>query len=118
MDKKPKVIVQGRDVTDCPKADCIHHPVNDGDGQCGCVAGEWGMYAKSLAGPYQCPVCGCNPIDAIAQEKAKELCREYGLAREQTDPGGRVLQFPFGACRIYNQCAWCDYEKIKKYCEE
>lgn len=47
MDKSLNVTVQGRDVKNCPKTDCIHHPVNDGNGECGCIAGEWGMYVKA-----------------------------------------------------------------------
>jgi hypothetical protein len=49
MDKKvldTSVAIQGRPVEECPMETCKHHPTMNGDGKCGCIAGEWGMFEQ------------------------------------------------------------------------
>ena len=71
-----------------------------------------------LLGEGRCPVCGRERDSETANKLAQCICQEYGMMNTHQNPGGRVLQFPFGACRVYDMCNWCDYDVIKKFCEE
>ncbi len=70
MKTKP-VIVGGRDVKNCPKTDCIHHPVNRGNGECGCIAGEWEMYEQI---EFDHIVYTIQPTDSVAG-----VARRFGV---------------------------------------
>ena len=69
MVEELKCNVQGRDVKNCPKTDCIHHPANAGSGECGCIAGEWGMYVKVKYIKYV-----IQPTDSVA-----EIAKRFGV---------------------------------------
>jgi NTP pyrophosphatase (non-canonical NTP hydrolase) len=34
----------------CPLYECVHHPFTNGDGKCGCLAGEWKGYEPRKTG--------------------------------------------------------------------
>ena len=63
MVEELKCNVQGRDVKNCPKTDCIHHLVNGRNGECGCIAGEWGMYEQI---EFDHIVYTIQPTDSVA----------------------------------------------------
>ena len=73
---------------------------------------------KELSGEngIRCPVCGRERNSKTANKLAVCTCLEHGMLGEHVDPGGRLLRFPFGECRIGDMCNWCDYEKIKEHC--
>lgn len=61
-----------------------------------------------------CPVCGERRDRR--PDSLEELLREFQVAGERVDPGGRVLKFLDGReLRVQDQCSWCDAKAIEDF---
>lgn len=98
MKTKP-VIIQGRDVKNCPKTDCIHHPVNGGNGECGCIDGEWGMYEQIEFDHIVYTIQPTDSVAGIAERFGADLRRLVELNPQGCTTGpqeGIEIKIPVG----------------------
>lgn len=99
MVEELKCNVQGRDVKNCPKTDCIHHPANAGSGECGCIAGEWGMYEQIEFDHIVYTIQPTDSVAGIAERFGADLRRLVELNPQVCTSGpqaGIEIKIPVG----------------------